>query len=95
VDNLHRYTVASTGLRYWLLLCRSRQGALMVLFKASHPPAGATTLIVSLGVIAQPKDLIVIEAAVILLTVRAFVLNRFAGMPYPLWGHQPSSADGV
>jgi len=70
-------------------------GALMVLLKVSHPPAGATTLIVSLGIIAQPKDLVVIEVAVILLTVQAFVLNRLAGMPYPLWSHQPSSADGA
>jgi CBS domain-containing membrane protein len=67
----------------------------MVLFKVSHPPAGATTLIVSLGIIAQPKDLIIIEAAVILLTVEAFVLNRLAGMPYPLWSHEPSSTDGA
>jgi CBS-domain-containing membrane protein len=76
-------------------LSLSATGALMVLLKVSHPPAGATTLIVSLGIIAQPKDLIVIEAAVILLTVQAFVLNRLAGMPYPLWSHQPSSADGA
>ena len=76
-------------------LSLSATGALMVLFKVSHPPAGATTLIVSLGIIAQPKDLIVIEAAVILLTVQAFVLNRLAGMPYPFWSHQPSSADGA
>jgi len=76
-------------------LSLSATGALMVLFKVSHPPAGATTLIVSLGIIAQPKDLIIIEAAVILLTVQAFVLNRLAGMPYPFWSHQPSSADGA
>ena len=76
-------------------LSLSLTGALMVLFKVSHPPAGATTLIVSLGIIAQPRDLIVIEAAVILLTVQAFVLNRLAGMPYPLWSHRPSSAAGA
>jgi CBS domain-containing membrane protein len=76
-------------------LSLSATGALMVLFKVSHPPAGATTLIVSLGIIAQPKDLIIIEAAVILLTVEAFVLNRLAGMPYPLWSHEPSSTDGA
>lgn len=66
-------------------LSLSLTGGLMVLLKVSHPPAGATTLIVSLGIIAQPKDLIVIEAAVILLTLQAFVLNRLAGLPYPIW----------
>lgn len=75
-------------------LSLSLTGALMVLFKVSHPPAGATTLIVSLGIIALPKDLLVIEAAVILLTLQAFVLNRLAGMPYPLW-HQHSAGVAV
>lgn len=66
-------------------LSLSATGALMVVFKLSHPPAGATTLIVSLGIIAQPKDLLIIEAAVVLLTAQAFALNRLGGMPYPLW----------
>lgn len=60
-------------------------GAAMILLKVVHPPAGATTLIVSLGIIAQPRALAVIELAVLLLVVCAFVLNRFAGIDYPLW----------
>ena len=75
-------------------LSLSATGALMVLCKVSHPPAGATTLIVSLGIIAQPKELIVIEAAVALLTAQAFVLNRLAGVPYPLWNQKNKSTDG-
>ena len=35
-------------------LSLSATGAFMVLFRVSHPPAGATTLIVSLGIISQP-----------------------------------------
>ena len=66
-------------------LSLSATGALMVLFRVSHPPAGATTLIVSLGIISQPKDLVVIEVAVILLTAQAFIINKIAGLPYPLW----------
>lgn len=54
-------------------------------FRVSHPPAGATTLIVSLGIISQPKDLAIIEAAVVLLTAQALAINRLAGLPYPLW----------
>jgi CBS domain-containing membrane protein len=66
-------------------LSLSATGALMALFRVSHPPAGATTLIVSLGIIAHPKELVVIEVAVVLLTMQAFVINRLAGLPYPLW----------
>ena len=60
-------------------------GALMALLRVSHPPAGATTLIVALGIISQPKELVVIEIAVVLLTAQAFVINRVAGIPYPRW----------
>jgi CBS-domain-containing membrane protein len=65
-------------------------GALMALFRVSHPPAGATTLIVALGIIFQPKELVVIEIAVILLTAQAFIINRMAGIPYPLWRTVPA-----
>lgn len=60
-------------------------GGLMVLLHASHPPAGATTLIVSLGIIATPKELVIIEIAVLLLVAQALVINRLAGLPYPWW----------
>jgi len=66
-------------------LSLSATGALMALLRVSHPPAGATTLIVSLGIISQPKELVIIEAAVVLLTVQAFGINRLAGIPYPVW----------
>ena len=39
-------------------LSLSATGALMALLRVSHPPAGATTLIVSLGIISQPKELV-------------------------------------
>src|SRR5262245_64970266 len=55
-------------------------GALMILFKAAHPPAGATTLIISLGIVTKPFHLAVIEIAVALLTVQAYVINRLAGL---------------
>ena len=63
----------------------SATGALMALLQVSHPPAGATTLIVALGIIYQPKEMIVIEIAVVLLTAQAFIINRMAGIYYPLW----------
>jgi len=39
----------------------------MILLKAAHPPAGDTTLIVSLGVVTKPFYLLIIEIAVALL----------------------------
>jgi CBS domain-containing membrane protein len=69
-------------------LSLSATGALMALLRISHPPAGATTLIVSLGIISQPKELVIIEVAVTLLTIQAFVINRIAGIPYPVWSKQ-------
>lgn len=58
---------------------------LMILFRAPHPPAGATTLIISLGILTSPWQLFVLMVAVVLLTLQAFVINRLAGVPYPLW----------
>jgi CBS domain-containing membrane protein len=72
-------------------LSLSTTGALMALFRVSHPPAGATTLIVSLGIISQPRELVIIEVAVILLTAQALAINRLAGIPYPLWKTRESA----
>jgi CBS-domain-containing membrane protein len=71
-------------------LSLSATGALMAFLRISHPPAGATTLVVSLGIISQPKELVIIEVAVILLTVQAFAINRLAGIPYPVWSKHES-----
>lgn len=69
-------------------LALASTGALMILLKAAHPPAGATTLIIALGIIIQPKNLLVIEVAVALLTIQAIVINRLAGLDYPLWARR-------
>lgn len=58
---------------------------LMVLFRVPHPPAGATTLIISLGVMPHLWQIPVLMGAVVLLVGQAFVINRLAGIPYPLW----------
>lgn len=58
---------------------------LMVLLKSPHPPAGATTLIISLGILTEPVQMAVLMAAVLLLTEQAFIINRLAGLPYPVW----------
>jgi CBS-domain-containing membrane protein len=62
---------------------------IMVLARSPHPPAGATTLIVSLGILKQPSQLVLLMVAVGLLTVQALVINRLAGIRYPLWNPAP------
>jgi CBS-domain-containing membrane protein len=59
--------------------------AMMILLKAAHPPAGATTLIISLGIVTRPFHLLVIEIAVAILTLQEIAINRLAGIDYPLW----------
>ena len=61
----------------------------MVWFGVPHPPAGATTLIVSLGILHEPWQLGVLMIAVVLLVVQGFVINRLAGVDYPLWAARP------
>jgi CBS-domain-containing membrane protein len=58
---------------------------LMVLLRAPHPPAGATTLIISLGLLRTVEQLAVLMVAVGILTLQAIVINRLAGLPYPRW----------
>ena len=50
-----------------------------------HPPAGATTLIVSLGILATPRALAAMSAAVLLITAVGWGANRVRGVrPAPL-----------
>ncbi len=68
---------------------------LMVLLKSPHPPAGATTLIVSLGILTSPWKLLLLMVAVVLLTLQAIAINRLAGIPYPLWNPIQEPGDGT
>jgi CRP-like cAMP-binding protein len=78
-----------TALDGWRVLAAALSlaatGGLMILLDVPHPPAAATTLIVSLGVVTRPWYLAVILLAVALLTLQALVINRLAGVKYPLW----------
>lgn len=62
----------------------------MVWTRLPHPPAGATTLIVSLGILREPEQLVVLMVAVALLVVQGYVINHLAGIPYPRWRPLPS-----
>ena len=58
---------------------------MMILFRASHAPAGATTLIISLGILTQLWQLVVLMIAI----------NRLFGVPLPLWSPPAAPAKSV
>jgi len=49
------------------------------LIKLPHPPAGATTLIVSLGILSKPLELLDMAGAIVLVTLVAWALNVAVG----------------
>ncbi|MEV1143251.1 HPP family protein [Micromonospora sp. NPDC049799] len=67
----------------------------LVLLKASHPPAGATTLIVSLGLLTTPTQLLVAAGAVVLVTVVDWLYGRLSGRPMPVWAAPEPSSEGA
>ena len=48
----------------------------LTLLRLEHPPAGATTLIVSLGILREPVELLSMAGAIVLVTVLGAALNR-------------------
>jgi CBS domain-containing membrane protein len=70
-------------------------GALMILLNRPHPPAAATTLIVSLGLVSRPAYLVVLEVAVGLLLGQAIIINRLTGVRYPFWAGVPTPKIGA
>lgn len=76
-------------------LSMAATGALMILARSEHTPAGATTLIVSLGLLVRPLDLLAIEGAVALLVAQSVVINRLAGVPVPLWSWGREEAEAA
>lgn len=66
-------------------LSKAVTGAILLLLRASHPPAGATVLIVSLRLLQRPSELLVMAIGVVILTVVGWTINRLAGMPMPVW----------
>jgi CBS-domain-containing membrane protein len=60
-------------------------GGVLRLVRAAHPPAGATTIIVSSGLLAKPHQIAAVVTGVVLITAAGCVLNRLLGVPAPLW----------
>ncbi len=58
---------------------------LMELWNVPHPPAGATTMIVSLGLMSEWWQLGILMAAVVALVALGWMINHLVAIPYPLW----------
>lgn len=67
----------------------------MVLLRVAHPPAGATTLLFSLGMMTQLWEIPLLVLAVGLLTAQAFAINRLRGVKYPRWAPSPNPAPSL
>jgi CBS domain-containing membrane protein len=60
-------------------------GGVLRLLRAAHPPAGATTIIVSSGLLAKPEQIASIVVGVLIITAGSWALNRLMGIPAPVW----------
>jgi len=60
-------------------------GGVLRLLRAAHPPAGATTIIVSSGLLADADQMLAVALGVLLLTAAGWLLNRVLGVPAPTW----------
>ncbi len=60
-------------------------GGILRLLRAAHPPAGATTVIVSVGLLDNPHQMIILALGVLLVVVPAGIVNRVLGVPAPIW----------
>jgi CBS domain-containing membrane protein len=58
---------------------------LMLLLKVSHPAAGATALLIGLGLVIAPSEWLELLGAVVLICAIGIAVNRLAGIAYPLW----------
>jgi CBS-domain-containing membrane protein len=56
-----------------------------LLLKSSHPAAEATVLIVSLGLLRTPREMLMLMIGVVLLVVVCWLINRAFGAPVPVW----------
>ncbi len=65
----------------------------LVLLRCPHPPAGATTLIVSLGFLRTPADLAIALASVCVLTAVCWIYNRALGTPMPVWSQRQAGGE--
>jgi len=64
---------------------------LMIWWRTPHAPAASTALIIALGIVINPFSVLVMYGGVMLLVLQAIVINRLAGLAYPLWNAPPDA----
>jgi CBS-domain-containing membrane protein len=90
----HAPSVAAAGLTPGHLVAGALSVALTTVvltwLKTPHPPAGATTLIVSLGILKDPAALLSMAGAIVLITAVGWGLNILFGVrPVPSKDQDP------
>ena len=60
-------------------------GGILRLLRSAHPPAGATTIIVSSGLLDTASQMLAVGVGVLVLTAAGWALNRVMGVPAPVW----------
>ena len=60
-------------------------GLILRLLRAAHPPAGATTVIVALGLLDTPEQMAALAVGVLLVVIPGGIFNRLCGVPSPIW----------
>jgi CBS-domain-containing membrane protein len=62
-------------------------GCCLVLIRIAcpHPPACGSGLVVALGAVTEPTEMLIMALAVVWLTAQAVFMNRLAGLPVPAW----------
>lgn len=59
--------------------------AVMTAARLPHPPAGATTLIVSLGLLTSWTEILTLCGTIAITLIIATLTHRIFGTPYPIW----------
>src|SRR5579875_3670635 len=66
--------------------------AVMILLRVEHGPAGATTLIVSLGFMTSITSLCVLMIGVVALVAEGVLIDRLVGLDLPYWSDRRSDS---
>ncbi|WP_410599322.1 HPP family protein [Amycolatopsis sp. lyj-90] len=66
--------------------------AAMAALEIPHPPAGATTLIIALGLLHTAPQIVAVLVGVALIALLAVLVNKLFGIPYPWW-RSPRAAE--
>lgn len=64
---------------------------LLVRLSCLHPPACASSLIIALGGVTHWHDVLLMAVAVVCVTAQGVAMNRFAGLPVPIWSPSVST----